>query len=153
MLICECQLVVIHPRSESSPNTAALSSIHCAKIVSGSFFCCQRNNVKRHRLFVFYQFVLGDRHSQKASWPISSPCQSPADPAGRRSASCECCVSPAWPDPDASLPVGAQGQETHQPWPHNNTSIRVRQGQSQRSGQGGKCPHDWQVKWRWHVTF
>lgn len=32
-----------YPRRESSPNTAAPSTIHCARIVSGSFFW-ERNN-------------------------------------------------------------------------------------------------------------
>lgn len=43
-------------------------------------------------------------YSRTATWRISSQYQPPADPAGRPSASCECRVSPAWPDPDASPP-------------------------------------------------
>lgn len=42
---------VTHPRRESSPNTAAPSTKHCARIVSGSFFW-------KHREVIYYRACL-----------------------------------------------------------------------------------------------
>lgn len=44
--------------------------------------------------------------SPRAIWQISSPHPPPVGPADRRSASCGCCGTPAWPAPAASPPDG-----------------------------------------------
>ncbi len=41
--VCVCVCVCTHPSSDSSPSTAAPSTIHCASVVSGSFFCTETN--------------------------------------------------------------------------------------------------------------
>lgn len=42
--------------------------------------------------------------SPRATWPTSCPRPRPAGPADRRSTSCACCGTPAWPAQDASPP-------------------------------------------------
>lgn len=57
--VCVCErraAVVTHPRRESSPNTAAPSTIHCARMVSGSFFWQERKNTTQ-RVSVLSSFV------------------------------------------------------------------------------------------------
>lgn len=53
--------VVTHPRRESSPSTAAPSTKHCARIVSGSFFWKQRD-------IIYYRALCYDESSHVTAY-------------------------------------------------------------------------------------
>lgn len=97
------QYVISHPRRESSPNTAAPSTIHWASVVRGSFFCIGTHWWNKRVYSWKPQFDLRV-DLLRVIWPISYLHQCPAVPADRRLASYVCCERPASPDPIASPP-------------------------------------------------
>lgn len=65
--VCVCVCVSSHPSRDSSPSTAAPSTMHCANVVRGSFFCAQTHRKGLIRNAPGFNF----KHTHKKWWKMS----------------------------------------------------------------------------------
>lgn len=98
-----------HPKRESSPNTAAPSTIHWASVVRGNFFCLGKNH---NQVVMRVNNCSPESRSNwsvrtdvpRAIWLISCLNRCLVVPADRQSVSYVCYEKPALPGLNASPP-------------------------------------------------